>query len=160
MPLTQKTALLKDPVSDSAKTIFKQQNLKNFIKYMLKTLLTRSEFGGGDWIGMFCFRWGTNLLYLPNCCRISIQYFLSFSRQKSVKTNNMVYSLVLAPTCKLKIITFAVLSPYQWLVFLNFASDSTIVEGIVDCIRGCKMANCTPKHVQFLSWVLKWTKLC
>lgn len=146
MPLTQKTALLKDPVSDSAKTIFNQQCLKNFLKYMLKTLLTRNEFGGGDSIGIFCFRWGANLLYLPDCCRISLQYFLSFSRQKSAKTNNTVCSLVLAPTCKLKTITFAVLSPYQWLVFLSIGSDSTIVEGIVDCIHTCKTVNCTPKH--------------
>lgn len=80
---------------------------------MLKTLLTKSELGGGDF------------------CRMSLQYFLSFSRQKSAKANNMVYSLVLAPTCKLKTVTFAALSPYQRLVFLRFGSDSAIVEGLL-----------------------------
>lgn len=48
-----------------------------------------------------------------------------------MKTNNRVYSLVLAPTGKVKTVTFAPLSPYQWLVFLNIGSDSAIVEGVV-----------------------------
>lgn len=64
-----------------------------------------------------------------------------------MKTNSTLYSFVLAPTCKLKPVTFAALRPYQWLVFLNTGSDSVIVGGLLDCIHTCKMANCTPKHM-------------
>lgn len=48
-------------IQSLAKPIFKQQNLSNSLKYMLKTLLTRNKFGGEDWIGMFCFRWQSTL---------------------------------------------------------------------------------------------------
>lgn len=81
MPLTQKDSTLKGPASDSEKkkntTHFDTAVLKTTLNISLKTLQARTEFGGGNWIGLCCFKSDAYLCYLPDFCRIPTKYFVS-----------------------------------------------------------------------------------